>query len=261
MKALVVLLVVSVLIPFAIPAFAMSDEELRSDWAQLSQYASANASLKSLAKVQNRIVFFGDSITEFFPIAELFPQKPYINRGIKGQTTPQMLVRFRQDVLDLRPSLVVILAGTNDLAQNTGVETLEQIEGNFQSMCELAKSNKIDVVLCSVLPAKYFYWKLGIYPSEKIKQLNDFLRSYASRNGYGYVDYYSAMADKDGGLRADLAKDAVHPNKAGYQTMATLVRSAIQTRLQFRAEPTIIPEHPHGTNPSGSGKPRPQHAH
>jgi len=231
MKALAVVLAVSLLIPIAMPALALSDQELNSDWAQLSRYAEANSDLKPLADGQSRVVFFGDSITDAFPIAKLFPEKPYINRGISGQTTPQMLVRFRPDVVDLHPSVVVILAGTNDLAQNTGIETLQQIEGNFKSMCELAKSNKIDVVLCSVLPAKDYYWKPGIYPSEKIKELNDFLRVYAPANGYGYVDYYSAVVDRDGGLRADLAKDSVHPNEAGYQTMAPLVESVIQARL------------------------------
>ncbi len=237
MKALAVLLAVSVLLPVAMPSFALSDDELRSDWAQLSKYASANADLKPVASGESRVVFFGDSITEAFPIAKLFPEKPYINRGIAGQTTPQMLVRFRQDVLDLHPSLVVILAGTNDLAQNTGIETLQQIEGNLKSMCELAKSNNIDVVLCSVLPAKDYYWKPGIHPTEEIRELNDFLRTYAAATGYGYVDYYSAVADNDGGLRADLAKDAVHPNEAGYQTMAPLVGSVIEPRLRFRGTP------------------------
>src|SRR5690348_9657920 len=192
-----------------------------NDWAFLGKYRDADDALPPPAPGENRVVFMGDSITEGWGMkatpttparGEFFPGKPYINRGISGQTSPQMLVRFRQDVIDLKPKVVVILAGTNDLAENTGPMPLEDTESNLQSMSDLATANGIRVVLCSVLPAKSFWWHPGIEPSVKIVELNKWIRAYAARRGFPFVDYYDAMADKDGGLRSDLSPDGVHPN-------------------------------------------------
>jgi lysophospholipase L1-like esterase len=179
----------------------------------------------------------GNSITEvwakFFPAQ--FPGKPYIGRGISGQTTPQMLVRFRQDVIALKPDVVVILAGTNDIAGNTGVSTLEMIEDNIQSMTELAQANGIRVVLCSVLPVFDYAWKKGIEPASKIVALNAWLKNYAARASAAYVDFHTPMADARQGLRADLGADGVHPNEAGYRIMVPLVEAGISAALHTKA--------------------------
>jgi len=172
-------------------------------------------------------VFYGDSITQGWDLAKSFPGKPYVNRGISGQTTPQMLVRFRQDVIALKPQVVVILAGTNDIAQNTGPETLEQIEDNFASMAELARANNIRVVLSSITPVYDYPWRAGMEPVEKIRALNDWLRSYAAAHGDMYLDYFSAMQDARHGLPPALSPDGVHPNAAGYAVMAPLAEKAI----------------------------------
>ena len=176
----------------------------------------------------------GNSITDswarWFP--DMFPGKPYIGRGVSGQTTPQMLVRFRQDVIALKPAVVVILAGTNDIAGNTGPSTLEMIEDNLMSMTELAKANGIRVVLSSVLPVFDYPWKPGLEPAPKIVALNAWIKSYAARAGAVYVDYHSAMADARQGLRAELAIDGVHPNEAGYRVMAPLAEKAIAEALR-----------------------------
>jgi lysophospholipase L1-like esterase len=178
----------------------------------------------------------GDSITEgwarFFD-AE-FPGKPYINRGISGQTTPQMLVRFRQDVIALQPAAVVILAGTNDIAGNTGPSTLEMIEDNLVSMVELAKANHIRVVLSSVLPVFDYPWKPGLEPAPKIVALNSWLRRYAAAHDVVYLDYHTAMADARSGMRDGISTDGVHPNEAGYRIMAPLVERAIGEALRRR---------------------------
>ena len=207
-----------------------------TDWAFLAKYRDADQQLPPPAAGETRVVFMGDSITEGWgrkgtaaspDRAEFFPGKPYINRGISGQTTPQMLVRFRQDVIDLRPKVVVLLAGINDLAENTGKTTLPEIAGNIASMGELARANGIRVVLCSVLPASDFHWHLGLEPAPKIRALNTWIKDYAAKNGFVYVDYYSAMANGEGGLRTELSPDGVHPNKAGYQIMAPLAEAGI----------------------------------
>src|SRR5215472_12583039 len=151
------------------------------DYGQLARYREANAALQSPAAGENRVVFFGDSITDNWKIADSFPGKPYINRGIGGQTTPQMLVRFRQDVVDLKPRVVVVLAGTNDIAENTGKTTLKAIENNIASMSDLARANGIRVVLCSVLPASEFSWHPGLQPAPKIKALNAWIKEYAAK--------------------------------------------------------------------------------
>ena len=166
-----------------------------------------------------------DSWAKFFP--QMFPGKPYFGRGISGQTTPQMLVRFRQDVIALKPAVVVILAGTNDIAGNTGPSTLEMIEDNLMSMTELARANGIRVVLSSVLPVFDYPWKRGLEPAPKIVALNAWIKAYAARAGVVYLDYHSAMADDRQGLRADLTTDGVHPNEAGYRMMAPLAERAI----------------------------------
>lgn len=214
-----------------IPAFAPSDQ-LRTDWAQLSRYASTNASLAAPSAHEKRVVFYGDSITDAWPLAKYFPAKPYINRGISGQTTPQMLVRFRQDVINLHPNAVVILAGTNDLAQNTGEESLEQIIGYITSICELARANRIKVVVASVLPVLAYPWRPGLQPAPQVKALNEKLRDYASKNKLVFLDYYSAMVDSNLAMKPELSKDGVHPNAAGYAIMAPLAEKAIGKALR-----------------------------
>jgi len=206
--------------------------QLLTDWAQLGRYSAANAVLQGAAPDEKRVVFYGDSITDGWPLFTYFPGKPYINRGISGQTTPQMLVRFRQDVVALKPSAVVILAGTNDIAQNTGPETLEQIEDNFASMADLAKANGIRVVLSSILPVYDYPWRAGMDPVTKITALNQWLQEYATAHGYIYLDYYAAMQDARHGLPENLSRDGVHPNAAGYAVMAPLAEKAIAEALR-----------------------------
>ena len=174
-------------------------------------------------------MFFGDSITEGWKTIhpEFFIGKSYINRGINGQTTSQMLLRFRPDVIELKPKIVVILAGGNDIAGNTGPTTPETILGNLISMCELAKANNIEVVLCSILPANDFPWKRGMEPADKIEALNEMILKYAKANDIAYVDYYSAMVDEQKGLKSIYSEDGVHPNKEGYLVMESIVETII----------------------------------
>jgi len=204
------------------------------DWAGLRRYRPANDSLAPPAASERRVVFMGNSITDvwarYFP--QMFPEKPYIGRGISGQTTPQMLVRFRQDVIALKPAVVVILAGTNDIAGNTGPSSLEMIEDNLMSMTELARANDIRVVLSSVLPVYDYAWRPGLQPAPKIVALNAWMKTYAARVGAVYLDYHSAMADERQGLRSDLTTDGVHPTEAGYRVMAPLAEKAIAEALQ-----------------------------
>ncbi len=204
------------------------------DWPNLAKYRSANAALGAPAGGEQRVVFMGNSITEGW--APLFPTqfagKPYIGRGISGQTTPQMLVRFRQDVIALKPKVVVILAGTNDIAGNTGPSTLEMIEDNLASMSELAQANGIRVVLCSVLPVSDYPWKRGIEPGPKIVTLNAWIKEYAKTHRAEYADFHSAMKDEKLGLPPNLAADGVHPNADGYAIMAPIVEAAIKRALK-----------------------------
>jgi len=198
------------------------------DWPQLGRYADANAALP--ATQASRVVFYGDSITDGWTRngGTFFPGKPYVNRGISGQTTEQMVVRFRQDVINLHPQTVVILAGTNDIAGNTGPETPEMIEDNFRSMVDLARANKIRVVIASVLPAAAYPWKPAAgNPAEKIRSLNDWLKTYAAAQNITYLDYYSAMAGPDGGMKPGISIDGVHPNAAGYAIMEPLAEKAL----------------------------------
>jgi lysophospholipase L1-like esterase len=164
----------------------------------------------------------------------MFPGKPYVGRGISGQTTPQMLVRFRQDVIDLKPKVVVILAGTNDIAGNTGPSTVEMIEDNIASMAELAKANGIVAVLSSVLPVFDYPWRPGLEPAPKIIALNKWMKDYARAHGAVYLDYHSAMSDSRGGMRDGLSTDGVHPNEAGYKLMAPLAERAISEALRAK---------------------------
>lgn len=220
--------------PAAAPAPNAAEVRLHSDWAYLEKYRQANAALPARAPGENRVVFYGNSITEGWAqyFAAEFPGKPYVGRGISGQTTPQMLVRFRQDVVALQPKVVVILAGTNDIAGNTGPSTIEMIEDNMASMAEIAKANHIRVVLSSVLPVYDYPWRRGLAPAGKIVALNAWLRSYAASHGGTYLDYHSAMADERQGLKAALTYDGVHPNEAGYRVMASLAQPAIEAALR-----------------------------
>ncbi len=216
------------------PHRTAAEERLHTDWADLARYRRANAELPPPAAGEARVVFMGNSITQgwapLFPA--LFPGRPYVGRGIGGQTTPQMLVRFRQDVIALRPRAVVILAGTNDIAGNTGPTTLAAIADNLASMADLARANGIRVVLCSVLPAHDYPWRPGLAPAPKIVALNRWIRSFAERQGHVYADLHAATADERQGLPRALSDDGVHPNAAGYRVMAPVVERAIAEALR-----------------------------
>lgn len=213
--------------------WATFDHKLLVDFADLAHYHDADAQLPPPAAGENRVVFMGDSITEGWKLQDSFPGKPYVNRGISGQTTSQMLLRFRPDVVNLKPKVVVILGGTNDLAENTGPVTLEQIENNLGAMADLASANGIRVVMCSVVPTVRYWWHPGSEnPAPKIAELNKWIKSYAAEKNYPYVDYFSAMADKEGGLPKNLSPDGVHPTAAGHAIMAPLVEAAIEKALK-----------------------------
>ena len=205
------------------------------DWPNLGRYRAQNAKVKPPAPGVNRVVFMGDSITDFWikRDPEFFKVHPsYLDRGISGQTTPQMLIRFRADVIDLKPKVVVILAGTNDIAGNTGPSTLRMIENNLASMCQLAQINHIKVVLSSVLPASKYPWRPGIHPAEKIVRLNKWMEKYARENGYTYLNYYPHLVNNVGGMQKRYAIDGwVHPNLAGYKVMDKYAVKAIQRAL------------------------------
>jgi len=202
------------------------------DWAQLARYRAADDALPGTE--DGRVVFFGDSITDAWTSngGKFFPGKPYVNRGISGQTTPQMLVRFRQDVIDLHPDAVVILAGTNDIAGNTGPSSLVMIEDNVRSMTELAKANGIQVILSSVLPVADYPWRRGLDPAQKIRDLNAWMKAYCTQAKATYLDYWSAMADASGGMKPGISLDGVHPNAAGYAIMEPLAEQAIAAALK-----------------------------
>lgn len=206
-----------------------------NDWPQLGRYAKDNAALPPVKAGEKRVVFMGDSITDNWgrSVGEFFPGKGYINRGISGQTTPQMLVRFRADVIALKPTVVVILAGTNDLAGNTGPSSLQMIEDNLTSMAELARANGIRVVMTDLLPISNYHDKTSSQrrPPADIIALNAWIRAYAAREHLGFVDYFTAAVDKSGQLRAELSDDGLHPNAAGYAVMAPLVQKAIDNAL------------------------------
>jgi lysophospholipase L1-like esterase len=204
------------------------------DWPNLARYRDDNASLAPPAAGATRVVFMGDSITDSWGrrYGKFFEGKPYVNRGISGQTTPQMLIRFRPDVIALKPEVVVILAGTNDIAGNTGPMTLEAIEDNLASMAELARANNIRVVLASVMPVcDYIRSQTAQRPPEKIIALNTWIKDYAAKNNHVYLDYYSAMLDDKQMLRQEITDDGLHPNAAGYDIMTPLAEKAIAAAL------------------------------
>ena len=209
------------------------------DWntfANTSRYDKANLELKLHTKANNRVVFMGNSITEGWiqMRPEFFNNRDYINRGIGGQTTPQMLLRFREDVINLNPSVVIILAGTNDIAGNSGYISLESIIDNIKSMSEIANANGIKVIISSILPAIDYPWKPGLDPASKIIIINKALKAFSEENNFIYLDYYAAMADDKGGLKVPeytTANDLVHPNKKGYLVMEKLAEIAIKKAL------------------------------
>ena len=223
----------------ALTTLLRNDTRLR-DWADMARYREANRALQPPASGESRIVFMGDSITDFWqqPRFGFFPGKPYVDRGISGQTTSQMLLRFRPDVISLKPKVVVILAGVNDIAGNTGPVTDEMIEGNLASMSELANANGIRVVLASILPVSSYHVtgtalpQTTIRPMARITAINDWNKAYAASHNFVYLDYFSAMIDKDGLLREELSGDDLHPNAKGYAIMAPLAEAAIARALK-----------------------------
>jgi lysophospholipase L1-like esterase len=218
------------------------DEARLKDWPALARYRDANAKVAPPAKGESRVVFMGDSITDGWQNPKyggFFPGKPYLDRGISGQTTPQMLIRFRPDVVALRPKAVVILAGTNDIAGNTGPTTLAAVEDNLTAMAELARANQIRVVLASLLPVSDYEKRDGKpiiqtvrRPPEQIRALNEWMKTYAAASGATYLDYYSAMVDERGFLKDELSEDGLHPNAKGYAVMAPLAEQAIASALK-----------------------------
>ena len=206
-----------------------------NDFGELNRYREANGQLKAAGPDENRVVFFGDSITDAWKLDQYFPGKNYINRGIGGQTTPQMLVRFRQDVIDLSPKVVIILAGTNDIAGNTGPMTVGQTEENYASLAELARTHSIRIIFSSVTPIhNYNAQRLTMFlqrSPEPISELNRWLRNYCEQNKLIYLDYFSAMVDSRGMMKENLADDGLHPNDAGYRVMAPLAQAAIDKAL------------------------------
>ena len=218
--------------------------DCKNDWPNLARYNEDNKKTAAPAKNEQRVVFMGDSITDSWdnPIyGGFFPGKPYVNRGISGQTTPQMLIRFRRDVVELKPKLVVILAGTNDIAGNTGPTTIEAIEDNLKSMADLATANRIRVVFASLLPVSDYEMRDGKpinqttrRPPEKILALNKWIEEFAKANHYGYLDYFSAMVDAKGFLKDELSNDGLHPNAQGYAVMAPLAEAAVAASLKRR---------------------------
>ena len=206
---------------------------LAQDWPNLAKYESANEQLMKNKPDEGRVVFLGNSITEGWLQANpsFFEGKPYVNRGIGGQTTPQMVLRFRQDVIGLKPKIVVILAGTNDIAENTGPIRLEQIRDNILSMVELAKANGIVPIVCSVLPAYEYPWRPGKAPNIKIPKLNALLKAICEEQQVPFLDYFSVMVDDRNGLPQSYTTDEVHLTKAGYAVMEKLVEKAITKAL------------------------------
>jgi lysophospholipase L1-like esterase len=208
-----------------------------TDWANLTRYRQENADLLAAKPVEaNRVVFMGDSITDAwgrtYAVGKFFTGKPYVNRGISGQTTPQMLIRFRPDVVALKPKAVLILAGTNDIAGNTGPMTLEETEGNLMSMAELAKASGIQVILASVMPTcDYYHKQTDRRPNEKIVELNTWMEGYAKQNGFVYLDYFTPLLDDQKVFKKELTYDGLHPNDAGYEVMSPLAQKAIDAAV------------------------------
>lgn len=209
-------------------------QEMKTDWANISKYSEDNRKLKAEKPDPNRIVFMGNSITEGWKTndPDFFLKKSYINRGIGGQTSSQMLIRFRADVIALKPKMVIILAGINDIAQNNGPIELEDILGNIISMAELAKANNIKVILSSVLPADIFPWRKDIQPAEKVISLNAMIEKYCLKHHITYVNYYPKMVNEQKGLDKKYTNDGVHPTLAGYKIMEPIIEKAIEKTLK-----------------------------
>lgn len=199
----------------------------------MEKYAADNAKIGAAVKGEKRVVFMGNSITEGWKIEDpgLFANNAFVNRGISGQTTPQMLLRFRADVINLQPKAVVILAGINDIAENTGPITLDQVMDNIRSMTQLAISNKIKVILCSVLPANKFPWRQEILPADKVIALNQMISNYCKEKKIAFVDYYTAMVDDKKGLDEKYGNDGVHPTLAGYKKMQEILMPVLKKVL------------------------------
>ncbi len=219
---------------------------LANNYGGVDHYAQANAAMRPPAPGESpRILFFGDSITDFWKLDQFFPTKKYVNRGISGQTTPQMLVRYRQDVINLHPAVVVILAGTNDIANNTGPETLDQIEADLATFADLARAHAIKPVFSSVMPVSSYgpsgAAQVANHPPAKILELNAWLRQFCASNGIPYLDYYAAMVDGSGMLKRELSNDGLHPNAAGYMVMAPLAQQAIDAALAAPPLPPPLP--------------------
>jgi lysophospholipase L1-like esterase len=214
---------------FAFASFNIAQAEENKDFPNLARFQAENAQIQSAKQDKSRVVFMGDSITQFWDTGDqnIFTNPHFINRGISGQTTSQMLLRFRQDVVALKPQKVVILAGTNDIAGSTGAVSLETIMGNIKSMAEIAKANKIEVVLCKLLPADHYYWSPEIKPAPQIAQLNIEIVKYAKANNLKVIDYYSPMVNEKGGLKPTLSGDGVHPNAEGYKIMKKLIEAGL----------------------------------
>jgi lysophospholipase L1-like esterase len=208
-------------------------EQLANDWPNLARYRDANRNLPPVSASESRVVFMGDSITELWDrdSGKFFASKGYLGRGIGGQTTPQMLIRFQQDVVALKPKVVVINAGTNDIAGNTGPSSLEMIEDNLRSMTQIAAANGIHVVLASVTPAYDYPWKRGLEPADKVVSLNSWMKDYCARTGCVYADYFTPMADDKHGMKEGLSRDGIHPTPAGYAIMAPIAERAIAQAL------------------------------
>lgn len=219
----------------------LQNDARQRDWPQLGRYRQDNEKLPAPAAGESRVVFMGDSITDIWqqPRFGWFPGKPYVDRGISGQTTPQMLVRFRPDVIDLQPKVVVILAGTNDIAGNTGPMTDEDVERNLASMADLARAHGIKVVMASITPTSAYHPPANggapqttQRPMLRIKAINAWMQKYAAQNGHVYLDYFTPMLDSTGVMKAELTGDDLHPNAAGYAIMAPLAEAAIQKALR-----------------------------
>ncbi len=221
-----------------IVVFICSSNVNAQDWANLKRYKVQNDSVLRLPASENRVVFMGNSITDGWRKThpEFFTENPYVCRGIGGQTTPQMLIRFRQDVINLKPKAVVILAGTNDIAGNTGPTTLEAIMNNIASMAELAATNGIHPILCSVLPAYDYPWRKGLEPNNKIPQLNAMIEAYAKKKGFVYVDYFNVMADEKNAMIPEYTTDGVHCTSVGYDVMERMIVPTINKVLKKKVK-------------------------
>lgn len=216
-----------ILLPLLLIAMGLFAQE--KTWAQFERYQGKNDSLQASPTV----VFMGNSITDAWPKAhpEFFRQYNFAGRGISGQVSSQMLVRFQQDVIALNPKAVVILCGANDIALNNGYISLDHILQNIQSMCEIARFHRIKPIVCSVLPAKRFKWRPELKPAEDIRILNEMIKAYAKENKIPYIDYHSAMTDEEGGLPAKYSADGVHPNPDGYAVMESIIMPALKKYL------------------------------